>query len=417
MEFSVRLHFSTESWLRESALAAHVEELAAHLRRERYASKTICTYLAGIAHFARWMTRTRLAMAQLDDAAVNKFLTRHLPACNCPWPVLRVRPDLHAACAHLLEMLRERGIIALPPEPNSPIDIEVRNFDAHMSMARGLGAATRKNHRRTARRFLTWRFGKRPVMISALRPIDFRKFLAEQLDKCTSGANGAALAAALRTYLRYRSNGGDQVQGLLGAIHSPARWSLSTLPRSLSAEEIERVLAAFPQTLLSRRRGYAMVRCALDLGLRISEIAQLMLDDIDWRNGTVTLRHNKSRREDVLPLPAVTGRAIADYLRRERQTTTNQALFLRCRAPLDAPITVDTVRRVIRDAYQRAGLKHGRTHALRHSLARRMVEHGSSIKEVADVLRHRSLNTTLIYAKIDTPRLAAVALPWPGRAR
>ena len=109
--------------------------------------------------------------------------------------------------------------------------------------------------------------------------------------------------------------------------------------------------------------------------------------------------------------------AIADYLRYERPSTSNRALFVRCLAPRDAPISADTVCRVIRDAYRRIGLNHGRTHALRHSLARRMVEHGSSIKEVADVLRHRSLNTTLIYAKLDTPRLAAVALPWPGSVR
>jgi integrase/recombinase XerC len=192
---------------------------------------------------------------------------------------------------------------------------------------------------------------------------------------------------------------------------------MSALPRSLTAQEIERLLAAFPSTLPSRRRGYAMVRCALDLGLRISEIAKLMLSDIDWRNGTVTLRHNKSQREDVLPLPAATGRAIADYLRHERPATTNQAVFARHLAPHDAPISADTVCRAIRDAYRRIGLRHGRTHALRHSLAQRMVEHGSSIKEVADVLRHRSLNTTLVYAKLDTPRLAAVALPWPGSKR
>jgi site-specific recombinase XerD len=128
------------------------------------------------------------------------------------------------------------------------------------------------------------------------------------------------------------------------------------------------------------------------------------------------LHSTKSRREDTLPLPASTGQAIADYLRYERPRTTNPAVFVRRLAPHDVPIGPDAVRRLIRDAYQRIGLPHARTHALRHTLARQLLEQGSSLKEVADVLRHRSLDTSLIYAKLDSRRLAAVALPWPGSA-
>jgi integrase/recombinase XerC len=414
MNFPLHLHPNAKGWLLDSVLAPHLEAFAAYLRRGRYASTTTRNYFADIAHFARWIRQARLHVEQLDEAAIKRFLTQHLPRCDCPAPVMRGRDDLHAACMHLLVVLREAGAVSIPPAPTGSIDKEIAEFDTYMNNARGLSASTRRNHRRNVRRFLVWRFATRPVVISAVRPTEIKKFLAEQLDKCASTGNAVALVGALRAYLRYRSGRGDQVQPLRAAICSPARWSMSTLPRSLTAQEIDRLLAAFPSTLPSRRRGYAMVRCALDLGLRISEIAKLMLSDIDWHNGTLALRRNKSRREDVLPLPATTGRAIADYLRHERPATTNQAVFVRRLAPHDASITVDTVARLIRDAYRRAGLNHGRTHALRHSLARRMVEHGSSIKEVADVLRHRSLNTTLIYAKIDTPRLAAVALPWPG---
>ena len=159
-----------------------------------------------------------------------------------------------------------------------------------------------------------------------------------------------------------------------------------------------------------------VVDAGQDLGLRSAEIAQLQLNDVDWRSGTVTIRHTKSHRQDILPLPASTGRALAAYLRRERPSTSNGAVFVRHLAPRDRPIGVDAIRRVIRDAYRRIGLTHGRTHALRHALACRLLDQGSSLKEVADVLRHRSLNTSLIYAKLDHRRLSAVALPWPGSA-
>ncbi len=164
------------------------------------------------------------------------------------------------------------------------------------------------------------------------------------------------------------------------------------------------------------RRADAIVRCALDLGLRSGEVARLSLNDIDWRAGTITLRHTKGRREDVLPLPVTTGEAIAAYLKHERPKTSNRAVFVRNVAPRDEPVGRDLVRKTIRQAYGRAGLPYTRSHLLRHTMANRLLAGGSSLKEVADVLRHRSLNTAMIYAKLDSRKLAEVALPWPGSA-
>ena len=142
----------------------------------------------------------------------------------------------------------------------------------------------------------------------------------------------------------------------------------------------------------------------------------LQLADIDWRLGTVTLKRTKSRRQDLLPLPVVTGRALEAYLRHERPKTSDPAVFVRRLAPHDEPIGVDAIRRIVRDAFRRVGIQHGRGHALRHTVACRIVNQGGSIKEVADVLRHRSLNTSMIYAKVDHGALSGVALPWPGSA-
>ncbi|HET9033768.1 MAG TPA: tyrosine-type recombinase/integrase, partial [Dokdonella sp.] len=214
----------------------------------------------------------------------------------------------------------------------------------------------------------------------------------------------------------YRATCGDSVQPLLAVIKTPAHWGLASLPRSLKPEEVDRLLSSFTAELPSARRGYAIVRLALDLGLRSIEINRLQLADIDWRTGTITLKHTKARRQDFLPLPAVTGQALEAYIRHERPKTCDGAMFVRHLAPHDEPIGVDAIRRVMRDAFRRAGIRHGRSHALRHTLACRIVNQGGSIKEVADVLRHRSLNTSLIYAKLDHSALAGVALPWPGSA-
>jgi len=410
------LSATPKAWLLNSVLGAHASSFAARLKHGRYSLATRRTYLGSLAHLARWMTECCLPLRLLDESAVERFLARHVPHCDCPRPVVRTRSDLRAACAHLLDVLREQHVIAEPPREVGYIVDELRRYDDYMRRVQGLVEGTRGGRLRIVQRLLLHKFADGPVVIGELQPDDVREFIAQQLDLRSTTSNATTITSALRAYFRYRTSCGDRVHGLVGVIAKPAHWNLAALPRALSDAEASRLLSSFVTTLPTPRRGYAMVRCALDMGLRCNEVAHLQLTDIDWRQGTVTLRRTKSRREDILPLPRLAGRAIADYLRYDRPKTINPAVFVRRLAPRDQPIGVDAVRRVIRDAYQRIGLTHGRTHALRHTVASRLLDRGSSLKEVADVLRHRSLNTSLIYAKLDQPRLAAVALPWPGSA-
>jgi integrase len=224
------------------------------------------------------------------------------------------------------------------------------------------------------------------------------------------------MATSLRGYLRYRAFEGDRIEHLLPHIASPACWRLAPLPQTLSRAEVVQLLGAFPPELPSRLRSYAIVRCVVDLGLRSREVITLDLDDIDWAAGFLRIVKGKSRRVDVMPLPHATGNAIAAYLRSERPQTVNRRIFVRHVAPVDKPVGPDVVRRAVREAYQRCGLPYTRVHILRHTLASRLLNTGGTLKEVADVLRHRELNTTMIYAKVDIGRLSAVAMPWPGSA-
>jgi integrase len=291
---------------------------------------------------------------------------------------------------------------------------ELRRYDEHLCDVRGLAAGTRRDRGRIVGRLLYQKFAGCPVDIARVYPEDVRLFIADQLDACRSPSNASQLAAALRSYFRYRTTCGDQVGALTAVITNPVHWRLASLPRALKPSEADRLLKSFASVRRSPKRGYAIVRCALDMGLRAGEIAHLMISDIDWTTGTVTLRGTKSLRQDILPLPMETGQALADYLQHERPLTSNPAVFVRCIGRRDKPITSSVIQNVIKRACCRIGLMHFSAHSLRHTLACRLVENGSSLKEVADVLRHRSLNTTLIYAKLDTPRLSAVPLPWPG---
>jgi site-specific recombinase XerD len=294
------------------------------------------------------------------------------------------------------------------------IAAELRRYEEHLHDMRGLAEGSCQQRARIVGRLLHKKFGGRPIDISELRAEDVRRFLANQLDARRTPSNASQLASALRSYFRYRTTCGDQVGKLAAVISNPVHWKLASLPRALKPEEVERLLNSFTANLRLPKRGYAIVRCALDMGLRSGEIAHLTISDIDWRTGTVMLRDTKSLRQDILPLPIETGQALADYLQHERPATSNPAIFVRQKEGQDYPITSMAIQKVIKHACRRIGLPHSSAHALRHTLACRLVEHGSSLKEVADLLRHRSLNTTLIYAKLDTPKLSVVALPWPG---
>lgn len=406
----------TSSWLFESQLAPFVDAFMQHMFDCRYASNTINHYLAGLAHFAHWMTLCKIDVKSIDEKLIHQFLDDHLPRCNCKKPVFHHRKDLHAALGHLLVQLRANAVVADPAIVLTPVDEELRRFDEYMDRVRGLAPNTRKQSIAVIRRLLFGQFADRAIVLSTFRPDDIRKFVACQGEFCKVPASIKATVSALRGYFRYRTTLGDKVHHLIGVTSFPANWQQATLPKTLNNDEVERLLAALDHDGTAARRTAAIVHCALDLGLRSCEVAHLGLDDINWSASTITLRRTKGRRVDVMPLPAATGQAIAEYLKFERPQTTNRAVFVRNVAPRDTPVGPDLIRNSIRQAYSRAGLPYTRSHLLRHTMASRLLAGGSSIKEVADVLRHRSLNTTLVYAKLDSKNLAAVALPWPGSA-
>ena len=298
--------------------------------------------------------------------------------------------------------------------PTDHVAEELGRYDEYLRDVRGLAAETRRGLVYVVGRLLQQKYASRVVDFSKLRPDDVRRFTAKQWEVRPTVSHASKLASALRSYCRYRATCGDRVGALTAVIVSPVHWKLASLPRALKPDEAKRLLNSFTADRRWPKRGYAIVRCALDMGLRAGEIAHLMLRDIDWRSGTVTLRGTKSLRQDILPLPMETGQALADYLQHERPITRHPAIFVRQKDGQDCPITSMAIQKVIKRACCRIGLPHSSAHALRHTLACRLVENGSSLKEVADVLRHRSLNTTLIYAKLDTPKLSTVPLPWPG---
>jgi len=172
-------------------------------------------------------------------------------------------------------------------------------------------------------------------------------------------------------------------------------------------------LRSFDRGTSAGRRDYAIALCFSELALRANEVAALTLDDVDWRALTVRLRQTKQRRERLLPLPARVARAVVAYLRRDRRTVKHRRLFINLRPPLDQPLSTDGVRHVIRRAFGRCGIRASGPHLLRQSWASAAHQRGMDLKRIADVLGHRSVETTASYAKVHFEQLRQAALPWP----
>ncbi len=407
-------HILAERWFAKAGL----EELSGVYRRylvERgYATQTVEGYFRSVAHFVHWASLQGIAPNEVGDALIDRFIDEHLPRCHCAPRCKRTRTDVHAAVRRFLEM---PSIDRATPVSTmfEAIAREVTAFNRHLTEVRGLSDSTCDVRCRHVAEFLVDRFGGSPVDISELVPLDVSRFVLRR----TRGLAPSAVKTvgiSLRSYLLFKASRGIPTTALVAALPRVALWRLAGLPDILSSDEIRQLLGAFNRNSPTGMRDYAITRCLLDLGLRRTEVAHLRLDDIDWRVGTLTL-HGKGKRIDVMPLPRPTGKAIATYLRRGRPQTTRREVFVRHRPPLNAEANLDIVRNAVRYAAERCGLQQRvrGTHIFRHTMACRMAQGGAPFKEIADLLRHRSLDTTTIYAKVDLPSLRRVALPWPGR--
>ena len=406
------LHPQPASWLHNSNLSPIVSGYVQRLETLHYSARTIRGYVYCVAHFAYWLRNREVDVQDISESLIHGFLAEHLPHCSCPSPVQRSLHQSRTALRHLLRALPDSGFL-VDRRITDPIDDQLELFDRHMLRTMGLASSTRSRRIKIIRSLLRLCVKDNVKAELTPTPESLRIFLAKELTRL-SPASAGSITGAVRCFLKFLAFHGASVAHLLPVVVSPAHWRLAPLPQVLSRDEVKQLLDAFAPTLPSNRRGYAMVRCLIDLGLRVKEVTGLELDDIDWSAGTVRIRRGKCRRDDVLPLPPSTGLAIAEYLRSERPSTANRHIFVRHVAPFDEPIKSDVVRNTVRQAYRRCGLPHTRVHMLRNTLASRLLYSGGTLKEVSDILRHRALDTSMIYAKVDLKRLSAVAMPWAG---
>jgi len=413
MSMQLTEHNQTTVQCNKDGYKVLISEFSTYLKARGHSEGTQQNYRSALTHFVRWLS-AEPEHQMIDGQVVHAFLQNHLPACRCPSPVFKQLKTVRAALNQLLLMQGQDQL--RPPcfKGSAAIEDAIRQFDNFQRDVCGLTDATLLRRRYCIRKFLNSLFGDGPIEPQNITPEVLFKFVTDKAAGLKP-SSVSTLLCALRSYLRFLQIKGESSIALIAAVPRPPNWSLASLPPSLSDMDMERFWAAFDITTTNGKRDYAMARCLADLGLRCHEVASMRLDDIDWQNGVLQLQHSKSRRQEQLPLPDITGRAVVDYLRNSRPTTTSRAVFVYHRAPMGQGVVVTTVRSAIRCALARADLPCTGTHILRHTAATQMVQGGATLKEVADVLRHRSINTTSIYTKVNLPELQRVTMPWPGR--
>jgi site-specific recombinase XerD len=357
-----------------------------------------------MGQFGRWMQAEGAPLTRLDEGLVRRFLVERRTRGQRPTLGMR-------SFTPLLEHLRAQGAIApAAGPPQTPLEDLLQRYRGWLVRERGLAAATVHRYLTLGRRFLAGR-ALGGTGVEGLCGAEVSAFLLSECGRLSVGS-AKGRVAELRALLHFLYVEGLTERALAAAVPPVAGWRDARLPTTISAAEVRRLLAGCERSHPMGRRDLAMLTLLARLGLRSIEIARLELDDLDWRAGELVVR-GKARRRERLPLPRDVGVALVAYLRGGRPRADARQVFLTCRAPV-RPIRPDLVSDVTRRACLRAGIAPVGAHRLRHALATEMLRQGASLVEISQVLRHRDLATTAIYAKVDLVALRQVAQPWPG---
>jgi len=390
----------------------YIDDFIESLQERGYDRHSIRCKIRSVADFSRWIDRRQHALKDLDSDLVGRFIAYRKRIRRYDW-------GDNSAVRQIIDWLRARQIIPAVTSPARRSEREVAEdeFRQHLLQWRGLSPATLRCYQRCVSRFLRACFADGPVRFDRLAASDVIDFVQRHA-RGYSFSRGQQGVTALRAFLKYLLQRGKIAIDLSASVPRLAYWSLAKLPVYLRGEQVAQILKRTGRTTVSGRRDYAILMLLARLGLRAGEVASLRLDDLNWEQGSLTIR-GKGGRWARMPLQQDVGEAIIDYLANGRPSSADRRLFLRTHAPRTGFRSATAISIIASKALLRARIDHprGGAHIFRHSLATEMLRQGSSLAQIGDVLRHQHPDTTRIYAKVDVQALRELAMPWPGGAR
>lgn len=398
-------------FLDPGSLAPWIDRFGAELASRRYSRLTISGYTDAARHFAAWINSASTPMHMVDADVLRSFGDHH---CKCPggrrWSRISTR---YFRRARSFYAFLQDNAVAPPPAspPLAPAHSLLDDYQRWLRIHRGLSERTVARHRRLLTKLL-------PALGEATHDYNaalIRGVVREWRER-TGPADLRAITSALRSYLRFLAAAGLCRPNLDHVISPVVQWRLSSLPRYLSAKDVERVVASCDQLSNGRLRDRAILLLLARLGLRAGDVAALKFQDFDWAAGMLHVS-GKARRQVRLPLPQEAGDAVLAYIEQERHHVEEETVFLTMIAPYKPFANSSSISSIVAHALKRAGITDAPSMGaslLRHSAATAMLRSGATLEAVGTVLRHRSLDMTAHYAKVDIAMLERIAQPWPG---
>ncbi|HLE22519.1 MAG TPA: tyrosine-type recombinase/integrase [Vicinamibacteria bacterium] len=388
-------------------LKSYVEHVWSELLAQGYTALSSRLLLNLMAHLSRWLEGIGLQARELTNKGIEDFLEKRREAGYTKHLSRR-------ALEPILEHLQTAGLVfELEPAKATANERDrlLEEYRQYLIQERAVVPVTVRHYESIARNFLSDVFGENRLELDRLCAADVVSFVVRQ-SHISSVSWAKYTVTALRSVLRFLFLRGELANDLVGAVPGVAAWRQASLPKALPLRQVQQLLRNCDRRTHLGRRDFAVLTLLVRFGLRAGEVADLELDDIHWTRGEIVIR-GKGLREDRLPLACDVAEAIVAYLRRSRPQTSCRRFFLSSIAPLRG-ITGCAVGRIVHRACIRAGLAPIGSHRLRHSAATQMLRKGASLSEIAQVLRHRKVDTTAIYAKVDRRGLRELARPWPG---
>lgn len=396
---------------RSGQFGQYIDGFAAELYKAGYSRHCIKFKIQAASAMSRWAKHRGIELKEINEKMLDKFL-------NYRRKKLLIRKYDAVAVKALLDYLRKCDVVPLPPVKidNSVKNSIIQDFRKHMK-ERNLADSTLRRHSRITMDFLSERFGSDDVVLEHIRPSDITGFVSKQAQRLNPNTS-RIIVSALRSFFRFLYLCGEINNELASVVPAVANWRLATLPKWIPQDQIEHLLKSCDQSTPVGKRNYAILLLLARLGLRSSDVVRMCLDDIDWEAGEIKVS-GKSQRQDRLPLPQDVGEALTRYLQQSRPKCSTRRVFITVHAPIRGFVGTRGIYKMVYREFKKAGMNPPQMggHILRHSLATNMLQNGASLGEIAEILRHKELTTTQIYAKVDLTSLRKLAQPWPGGKR
>ena len=385
-------------------LAAFADGYLVDLVEQGYRLWPAQKHLYFLASVSRWMETEDVGVAELTPGVVERFVAD-------PQRAAYRNRLCSKSLRPLLAYLGGLGVLPVGDgEPLTPVEQLLAEFRDYLLVERALTPGSVGLYEPVARLFLEERSAPIGEDLARLSGREIHAFVLREARR-RGQRSAETMVCALRSLLRFLHVQGWIATPLATAVPS-VRRRREGLPRGLAAGQVGLLLESCDRERPAGRRDFAILMLLARLGLRRAEVAALELDDVDWRAGEIVIR-GKGARIDRLPLPGDVGEALVDYLRDGRPRGFGRRLVLPARAPYDE-LSPSAVTAVVMRACKRAGIAPVGAHRLRHTIASELLRRGAGLSEIGQLLRHQSIDTTAIYAKVDHGALSRLALAWPG---